>query len=132
MEPNMIPEDPKPAKSDRLIDYLRSLGAFFADRRVSISGLLMFAYAAGIVSAFYIRDSHPVAIVHPGPYALVAIYKGEVYELIPMEDSVRLRELESGKLEPKIQKVGQLEPKRTDSLPPKKNKHSMDPDKGRY
>jgi len=45
---------------------------------------------------------------------------------------VRLRELESEKLEPKIHKVGQLEPKRTDSLPPKKNKQSMDPDKNRY
>ncbi len=132
MEPEKTPEDSNPTKPSKLVDYLRSLRAFFADRRVSLSGLLMFAYAAGIVSAFYIRDSHPVAIVHPGPYALVALYKGKVYELIPMEDLVRLRQLDSDKFEPKIHKIGQLEPKRTDSIPPKKKKQSTNPDQSRY
>ena len=85
------------------------LRAFFADRRVSLSGLLLFSYAAGIVSAFYIRDAHPVAVVHPGPYALVAIYQGNVYELVPMEDSVRHRQGEFDKPKTDMEKIGQVE-----------------------
>ena len=121
MEPENTPQEPRPnisrdlstTRVNRLSAYLGSLRAFFADRRVSISGLLLFAYAAGIVSAFYIRDSHPVAIVHPGPYALVAIYKGNVYELVPMEDSVRHRHTDTRKQKSKIdkiEKIGQVEP----------------------
>ena len=108
MDSEKPPNEPPPTSMSRLLNYLRSLRSFFADKRVSISGLLLFAYAAGIVTAFYIKNSHPVAIVHPGPYALVAIYKDKVYELIPMEESVRLHNMESGRLEPKIQKVGQI------------------------
>jgi len=74
----------------------------------------MFAYAAGIVSAFYIRDSHPVAVIHPGPYALVAIYKGNVYELIPMEDSAHFHRLHGDPLkrenQSEMEKVGEMEP----------------------
>lgn len=110
MNSEKIPDENHPTFISRLLSYLRSLRSFFADKRVSISGLLLFAYAAGIVSAFYIKNTHPVAVVHPGPYALLAIYKGNVYELIPMEESVRLRHMESSRLEPRIQKVGQIEP----------------------
>ena len=109
---------------------------FFSDKRVSITGLLMFAYAAGIVTAFYIRDSHPVAVIYPGPYALVAIYKGNVYELVPMENSahaiqVHEESLKQGK-KTAIEKVSEFESNPEKSSQAKPTEPPLAPYKTRY
>jgi len=71
---------------------------------VFVPGLLMAGYIIGISAALHIRNSVSVATVHQGPYAFVGMYKGNLYELIPMEESVGLRQLQRTKEKPDIQK----------------------------
>ncbi len=65
--------------------------------QVFVPGLLMAGYIIGLVAAFQSRDS--VATVHQGRYAFLGMYKGNLYELIPMEEAVRLHQLQRMKLQ---------------------------------
>ncbi len=67
--------------------------------QVFVPGLLMAGYIIGLVAAFQGRDSVSVATVHQGPYAFLGMYKGNLYELIPMEEAVRLHQLQRMKLQ---------------------------------
>ncbi len=78
--------------------------AFLTDWRVFVPGLLMAGYIIGISAALHIRNPDSIAYVHQGPYAFLGIYKKKLYELIPMEESVRLHQLQRTKEKPDIQK----------------------------
>jgi hypothetical protein len=78
--------------------------------QVFVPGLLMAGYIIGISAALHIRNSVSVATVHQGPYAFVGMYKGNLYELIPMEESVRLHQLQRTKGNPEVQETDSLEP----------------------
>jgi hypothetical protein len=88
----------------------RNFVAYLTDWRVILPGFLIAGFAAGILSAFVISGSHPVAVVHQGPYALTGLYKGEVYELIPMEDAIRLRQKQRKQQKARIRTIGNRNP----------------------
>ena len=78
--------------------------AFLTDWQVFVPGLFLAGYIVGIITASHIRNPDSIAYVHQGPYAFVGIYKKKLYELIPMEESVRLHQLQRTKEKPDIQK----------------------------
>ncbi len=88
----------------------RNFIAYLTDWRVILPGFLIAGYAAGIISAFVISGSHPVVVVHQGPYALTGLYKGKVYELIPMEDAIRLRQKQRNQRKGRIRTIGTRSP----------------------
>lgn len=88
----------------------KKIAAYLTDWRLILPGFLIAGYAAGILSALVISGSHPIAMVHQGPYALTGIYKGKVYELIPLEDAVRLRHDQSQPQKARIRKIGSRNP----------------------
>ena len=88
----------------------RNFVAYLTDWRVILPGLLIAGYVAGILSAFVISESHPVVLVHQGPYALTGLYKGRVYELIPMEDAIRLRQRKRNPQKGGIRTIGTRNP----------------------
>jgi len=88
----------------------RNFVAYFTDWRVIFPGFLIAGYAAGILSAFVIGGSHPVAVVHQGPYALTGLYQGEVYELIPMEEAIQLRRRQRNQPKGRIRTIGSRNP----------------------
>jgi len=88
----------------------RNFVAYLTDWRVILPVFLIAGYAAGILSAFVISGSHPVVIVHQGPYALTGLYKGKVYELIPMEDAIRLRQRQRNQQKGRIRTIGTRDP----------------------
>ncbi len=83
---------------------------FITDWRVFVPGLFLAGYIVGILAASHIRNPDSVAYVHQGPYAFVGIYKKKLYELIPMEESVRLHQLQRMKAKPELQETDSLEP----------------------
>ncbi len=84
--------------------------AYLTDWRVILPGFLIAGYAAGILSALVISGSHPVVVVHQGPYALTGLYQGRVYELIPMEDAIRLRQRQTNLQKGRIRTIGTRNP----------------------
>ena len=92
-----ILENPLLSKKAKIINFI-------TDWRVFVPGLLMAGYIIGISAALHIRNSVSVATVHQGPYAFVGMYNGNLYELIPMEESVRLHQLQRTKGNPDIHK----------------------------
>jgi len=88
----------------------RNFVAYLTDWRVILPGFLLAGYAAGIISAFVISGSHPVVVVHQGPYALTGLYQGKVYELIPMEDAIRLRQKQRNQQKGRIRTIGARNP----------------------
>ena len=88
----------------------RNFVAYLTDWRVILPGFLIAGYVAGILSAFVISGSHPVVVVHQGPYALTGLYKGQVYELIPMEDAIRLRQRQRNQPKGRIRTIGARNP----------------------
>ncbi len=88
----------------------RNFVAYLTDWRLILPGFLIAGYAAGIISAFVISGSHPVVVVHQGPYALTGLYKGKVYELIPMEDAIRLRQRQRNQQKGHIRTIGTRNP----------------------
>ncbi len=92
-----ILENPLLSKKAKFINFI-------TDWRVFVPGLLMAGYIIGISAALHIRNSVSVATVHQGPYAFVGMYNGNLYELIPMEESVRLHQLQRTKGNPDIHK----------------------------
>jgi len=76
---------------------------------VFVPGLLMAGYIVGIIAASHIRNPDSIAYVHQGPYAFLGIYKKKLYELIPMEESVRLHQLQRTKEKPEVQETDSLE-----------------------
>ena len=83
---------------------------FITDWRVFVPGLFLAGYIVGILAASHIRNPDSVAYVHQGPYAFVGIYKKKLYELIPMEEAVRLHQLQRTKEKPEVQETDSLEP----------------------
>ncbi len=92
-----IIENPLLSKKAKIINFI-------TDWRVFVPGLLMAGYIIGISAALHIRNPDSIAYVHQGPYAFLGIYKKKLYELIPMEESVRLHQLQRTKEKPDIQK----------------------------
>jgi len=90
-------EKPLVSTKAKVVDFLTNWW-------VLVPGLLLAGYIAGIVAAFQIHNSVSVATVHQGPHAFVGSYKGKLYELIPMEEAVRLRQLQRKNLKPEVQK----------------------------
>ncbi len=88
----------------------RNFIAYLTDWRVILPGFLIAGYAAGIISAFVISGSHTVVVVHQGPYALTGLYKGKVYELIPMEDAIRLRQKQRNQQKGRFRTIGTRNP----------------------
>ncbi len=83
---------------------------FITDWRVFVPGLFLAGYIFGIIAASHIRNPDSIAYVHQGPYAFVGIYKKKLYELIPMEESIRLHQLQRTKEKPEVQETDSLEP----------------------
>ena len=96
--------------------------AYLIDWRLILPGFLIVGYAAGILSAFLISGSNPIAVVHKGPYALTGLYKGNVYELIPMEEVVRLRQDQRQPQKASIRKIGTRNPVIEDLILPAENR----------
>ncbi len=99
----------------------RNLVAYLTDWRVILPGFLIAGYAAGILSAFAISRSHPIAVVHQGPYAITGLYQGEVYELIPMEEAIRLRQRKRAQQKGRIRTIGSRNPVIEDIILPPNN-----------
>ena len=99
----------------------RNFIAYLTDWRVILPGLLIAGYTVGILSAFVISGSHPVAVVHQGPYALTGLYQGKVYELIPMEDAIRLRQRQRKQQKTRIRTIGTRNPGTEDPFLPADN-----------
>ena len=98
-----IIENPLLSKKVKIINFI-------TDWRVFVPGLFLAGYIVGIIAASQIRNPDSVAYVHQGPYAFVGIYKKKLYELIPMEESVRLHQLQRTKAKPEVQETDSLEP----------------------
>jgi hypothetical protein len=98
-----IIENPLLSKKAKILNFI-------TDWRVFVPGLFFAGYIVGILAASHIRNPDSVAYVHQGPYAFVGIYKKELYELIPMEESVRLHQLQRTKAKPEVQEADNLEP----------------------
>ena len=92
-----------------LVSTKAKIAHFITDWRVFVPGLLMAGYIVGILAASHIRNPDSIAYVHQGPYAFVGIYKKKLYELIPMEESVRLHQLQRTKEKPEVQETDSLE-----------------------
>ncbi|NIO06878.1 MAG: hypothetical protein GTO40_02385 [Deltaproteobacteria bacterium] len=90
--------------------WCKNLFAYIGNARVLLPLVLIVGYAAGILSALIISGSHPVAAVHQGRYVLTGVYKGQVYELIPLEESVRLRQKGAAPQNVRIRKIGSRNP----------------------
>ena len=99
----------------------RNFVAYFTDWRVILPGFLIAGYAAGILSAFAISRSNPIAVVHQGPYAITGLYQGEVYELIPMEEAIRLRRRKRAQQNGRIRTIGSRNPVIEDIILPPAN-----------
>jgi len=99
----------------------RNFVSYITDWRVILPGFLIAGYIAGILSAFVISGSHPVAVVHQGPYALTGLYQGKVYELIPMEDAIRLRQRQRKQQKARIRTIGTRNPIIEDLILPADN-----------
>ena len=100
----------------------KRLFAYLMDWRLILPGFLIVGYAAGILSAILIGGSNPMAVVHQGPYALTGLYKGNVYELIPMEEAVRLRQDQRQPQKASIRKIGTRNPVIEDLILPAENR----------
>jgi hypothetical protein len=98
-----IIENPLLSKKVQIINFI-------TDWRVFVPGLFLAGYIVGIIAASHIRNPDSVAYVHQGPYAFVGIYKKKLYELIPMEESVRLHQLQRTKAKPEVQETDRLAP----------------------
>ncbi len=98
--------------------------AYLTDWRLILPVILIVGYVAGILSAIVISGSNPVAVVHQGPYVLTGLYKGKLYELIPLEDPVRLRQDQRQPQKAGIRKIGTRNPVIEDLILPTDNQRT--------